>query len=101
MANSPRDEKLAEEARALILEGIGKWVDQWDWVAGSAVTGWVVVVETMRPDGGLDVTWTQGDGSPTANAGGGLAYHRADALVRHVSRSIDTHLIARNLRDDE
>lgn len=78
-----------------MLDGIGKWIDQWDWTAGSVVTGWVVVAETVRPDGTTDVTWTGGDGSATANDSGGIPIHRADALVRYAGRSIDTALVDR------
>lgn len=91
------DGQLKDEARAMMVEACGKWIDQWDHTAGSIVTGFLVAVETVRPDGTQDVTWATGSGTDTEGNKGGLPSHRAYALARHVERELDAYM-SNNLR---
>lgn len=90
---------IKDEARALLLSGCERWVDQWEHTEGSVLTGWLVIVETVRPGGSVDVTWATGNGMPTAEDLGGLPRHRADSLARQVSREIDAMEVERYRND--
>jgi hypothetical protein len=96
-------DKIADEARATLLRGCGLWIDQWDWTAGSVITGWLTVIESVRPDGTVDLTWASGNGDDTEDDSGGLPPHRVDGMARHVSRDIEAMRIEAYVRrqDDE
>lgn len=89
------------EARESLLAGCEKWIDQWDHTEGSVLTGWVVILETVRPDGTIDASWASGNGDRIGEDGGGLASHRVDALARQVSREIDAIEIRRYMRHED
>lgn len=60
-----------------------------DDYGGAIVTGYVVIVEAVLPNGYTSVAWMGGNGQPPGSQGlTGLASHRVDGLCRHVIREI-------------
>jgi hypothetical protein len=85
-----RDVEQADKARKLMVEACAEWIDQWDWTAGSIVTGFVVVMETARPDGTLDCTWATGTGGDVKEGdAAGLPPWRVEGMAHRVIRDIN------------
>lgn len=77
------------EARKLMIEACEEFIDQWDVTTGSIVTGFVVVIESVRPDGSQDCLWSTGTGAePVPGREEGLMPWRVEGLVRKVLHDI-------------
>lgn len=97
------EQEIKAEARALALAACERWIDQWEHTERSVVTGWLLVAETVRPNGAIDVTWTTGNGNAIGDntaLDNGLPLHRIDSLARQVSREIDAMEIRGYIRED-
>jgi hypothetical protein len=98
MSEEP-DLDLADEGRTLAAQAAAKYIDQWEWTAGSVVTGYVLISETVRPDGTVDLTWFTGNGMPTEEQQGGLASWRIAGMCQRVIAEINAG-INRSLRHE-
>ena len=92
MRDEDADLTLADEGRALAVQAAAKYIDQWEVTAGSVVTGYVLIAETVRPDGSPDLTWFTGNGMPADNQQGGLAAWRVTGMCQRVIGEINAGL---------
>jgi hypothetical protein len=92
------DRQMADEARSKMLEACGMWLDQWEHIAGSPITGFLVAVEYVHPNDTRQVLWAGGDGSDTADNDGGLAAHAMYGIIRYVEADLDAWMT--NTRGD-
>lgn len=82
------------QARETILEGCAQWLDQWERTSGSVITGWVLIVESIRPDahaGQHGVVYACGGGDPAENEAG-LSAHRLLGIVERVRIEIQARI---------
>lgn len=93
------DMEAADEARTLAHQAAGRHIDQWEHTAGSVVTGYVLIAETVRPDGTIDLTWLTGNGMPTDDQAGGLAAWRVSGMCHRVIAEINA-AIDRSVRHE-
>ncbi len=94
--------ELERIARQKMVEACAAWIDQWDWTAGSIVTGYVVIMETTRPDGEVDCTWATGSGADVSDLDDApLVSWRVEGLARKVIRDIYSNNVMRGSSEDE
>jgi hypothetical protein len=63
-------------ARGQVVEAAQAWIDQYEGFEGSVVTGYVLIVESIRLGQPHVHTWATGDGSmPEGEAGDGELAH--------------------------
>lgn len=91
------DMEAADQARALAHEAAARHIDQWEHTAGSVVTGYILITETVRLDGSPDLTWLTGNGMPTKEQQGGLAAWRVSGMCHRVIAEINA-AIERSVR---
>jgi hypothetical protein len=93
------DMEAADQARELAHQAAGRHIDQWEHTAGSVVTGYVLITETVRPDGTPDLTWLTGNGMPTDDQQGGLAAWRISGMCHRIITEIDAATV-RSIRHE-
>lgn len=85
----PFDKEAENEGRTLAHQAAARYIDQWEHTEGSIVTGYVLIAETVRPDGTVDLIWFGGNGMPTENLQGGLAAWRINGMCHRVIMEVD------------
>lgn len=89
------DPDLRMSARTKAAESAADWVHQWEICEGSIVTGYVLIVESVRPDGTQDCSWMTGSGGPPDEHNRErLSRWRVEGLAREVIRDINTNHVS-------
>ena len=103
MSDFAGDREIGDDARALLIQGCERWVQQWDHVDG-VLTGFVVIVETMGTDGLPNLVWASGNGMPPENdpsVQSGLARWRIRGMCADVCSVLDAMLTRWYVRADD
>lgn len=84
------DRNLGREGRALVLEGVETWCEQWgDEYAEGIVTGYVLIAEVTKPGMHPFVLWVSGSGLQAMPSDDGLlAMHRTEGMMRAALREM-------------
>ena len=78
------------EARRLIVQASGEYVDQFDGWEGSICTAFIAILELHSPDGHRCCVWFTGNGAePSDERDEGLDSWRVEGMVRKVLRDLD------------
>lgn len=73
----------------MLVDALGRHADEYDYLSGGVITGYVAVYEITLLDGRRSVMWITGDGSdPEAERRNGLKLWRVDGLLRQAIRDI-------------
>jgi hypothetical protein len=98
---SDEDWELSDEARAQILDAAQKQVDSLPHAAGGVITGFVLIVESVRPGEDADLVWTSGNGMPTSEGAGGIARWRLLGMLEDVKIQAQAAIWRWRLRGEE
>lgn len=88
-----------DRAREHVIEAARNWLSQWeDSNSESVVTGYVLVVESMHPDGHPRLTWMTGNGMPPTKENGGLPPWRVRGMCGEVISDINASDVAYEIK---
>lgn len=80
-------DQLQAETRDAARIAAEKQIDRWPHTQGSIITGFVFGVESVRPNGTIDMTWITGTGA--LGDDDGLVHHRSVGIVRQIAAELD------------